>query len=182
MLDLFDLSKVIALSRGPRPRRSVAVWALAADTRGVAALELSLALPFMMLLMMGIFDFGSFAYETMEVHAAAYAGAEAAVAAAQNSQPCTTTLITSAETSATPLGSGIQTSGTGPGKAANCSYTGYVNTSGGTSTLSTTCSATCAASGTYAVSYAQASFSPVLSWTGLVLPSTISTTATVRYQ
>jgi len=178
MFDSFNLSKFPGRARGLR--RPVA--AVASDARGVAALELSLALPPMILLMMGIFDFGNYAYEAMEVHAAAYAGASAAVAAVQNKGSCTTALITSAETSATPLGSSIQTSGTGNGQSANCSYTGYVNTSGSTSTLSTTCSGTCPASGTYAVSYAQISFSPVLSWTGLVLPSTISATATVRYQ
>jgi Flp pilus assembly protein TadG len=149
----------------------------------VAALELSLALPFMILLMMGVFDFGTYAYDAMQVNAAAFAGAEAAVAAAQSKVTCTNSIITSAETSATPLGTNIHTSGTGPGQAPNCSYTGYVSTSSGASTLSTTCTQTpCPTAGTYAVSYAQASYSPVLSWTGLVLPSTISATATVRYQ
>jgi len=181
MFNSSERSKIIA--RLCEPRLYVAPAAFVADTRGVAALELSLALPFMILLMMGVFDFGTFAYDTMQVNAAAFAGAEAAVAAAQSKVTCTTTLITSAETSATPLGTNIHTTGSGPTQAPNCGYTGYVSTSSGVSTLSTTCTQTpCPTAGTYAVSYAQASYSPVLSWTGLVLPSTISATATVRYE
>jgi Flp pilus assembly protein TadG len=181
MFNLADLLGRVAPPRGPRP--SVAPTAIATDTRGIAALELALTTPFMILLLMGIFDFGTYAYEAMEVKAAAYAGAEAAVSAVQNQQSCTTPMITAAEQSATSLGKSISTSGAGPGATASCSYTGYVNTnSNGASTLSTSCSGTCPTAGTYAVAYAQTSFSPLLSWTGLVLPSTISSTAMVRFQ
>lgn len=186
MFNLAILSRLAVPSRRPRP--SVAPTALAADTRGVAALELALTLPFMMLLMMGVFDFGSYAYDTMQVNTAAYAGAEAAVAAAQTGQACTTALITTAEKTATPLGANITTSGTGASQSPNCAYSGYVNAvtnNAGSATyaLSTTCpSGTCAAPGSYAVAYAQTSFSPVLSWSGLVLPKTISTTAMVRFE
>ena len=183
MFDLPDPLKRVTRSRGPR--RSGAAMALARDTRGVAAVELALATPFMTLLMMGVFDLGNFAYDTMEVNAAACAGAQAAVAAVQNGQACTNSVITTAETSATPLGASIATSGTGQGQGPNCAYSGYVNTTTNnsvtTSTLSSTCSGTCATPGQYAVAYAKLSFSPLLSWSGLVLPSTISTTATVRY-
>lgn len=186
---MFNLAILSSLAGSRRPRPCVAPTALAADTRGVAALELALTLPFLMLLMMGVFDFGSYAYATMQVNTAAYAGAEAAVAAAQTGQACSTTLITTAEKTATPLGASITTSGTGANQSPNCAYSGYVNpvsnNAGGTTTyaLSTTCpSGTCAAPGSYAVAYAQTSFSPVLSWSGLVLPKTISTTAMVRFE
>jgi Flp pilus assembly protein TadG len=181
MLQLTDLCRLVAPSGRPRP--SVAPSALAADTRGVAALELALTVPFMILLTMGIFDFGTFAYDKMEVNSAAFAGAEAAVAAAQpGGAGCSPTLIQNAEQGATSLGKGIATSGTG--QAANCSYSGYVKTSGGVSTLTTTCPTNPCTTpfGTYAVAYAQTSFAPVLSWSGLVLPSTISATAMVRFQ
>jgi Flp pilus assembly protein TadG len=180
MFDLSESLKIIAGMRRARP--CVAPWGFVADTRGVAALELSLALPFMILLMMGVFDFGSYAYEKMQVNAAAVAGAQAAVAAAQNSQACTSNVITTAEQSATALGASIKTQGSGQNQGPNCAYTGYVNSLNGANTLSTTCTQTpCATPGQYAVAYAQLAYSPVLSWSGLVLPSTISATAMVRY-
>jgi Flp pilus assembly protein TadG len=182
MLQFTDLCRLVAPPGRPRP--SVAPSALAADTRGIAALELALTLPFMILLTMGIFDFGTFAYDKMEVNAAAFAGAEAAVAAVQSTGgTCSTGVITAAEQSATSLGKAIATSA-GTSQAANCSYAGYVKTSGGVSTLSTTCpTSPCTTPlGTYAVAYAQTAYAPLLSWSGLVLPSTISATAMVRYQ
>lgn len=189
MLHLIDPRTIATSTR--RPRRSVAARSFAADRSGVAALELALCLPFMILLMMGIFDFANFAYETMEVKAAAYAGAEAAVAAVQNKENCTTSVITAAEQSATSLGTNISTSVsnlTGVSTTAPaCGVSGEVETTTkagvATSTVvsSSTCSGTCSAAGTYAVSYAKLSFSPLLSWSGLVLPSTISATAVVRY-
>ncbi|HEY2049947.1 MAG TPA: TadE family protein [Caulobacteraceae bacterium] len=186
MFHLARLLGAVAPSRWPRP--TVAPAALAADTRGVAALEMTLAMPFMILLLMGVFDFGTYAYDTMQVNAAAAAGAQAAVAAAQNHLACTPSTITSAETSATAL-KNLATSSGGNGVAVqgpNCSYSAYVLTTNGVSTLGTTCppspsATTCTGPGAYAVAYAQAPYSPLLSWSGLVLPSTISATATVRY-
>jgi Flp pilus assembly protein TadG len=154
----------------------------------VAALELALILPFMVLLLMGMFDFANVAYYTMQVNAAAYAGVHAAVAAVQSGGSCTTSVITSAEVSATSLGSKVSTSGTGAGQAPNCSYSGYVNTTqsnGKTTNIlvpnAASCTGTCTGPGAYAVAYAQASYTPLLSWSALVLPSTISATAMVRY-
>lgn len=190
MLHLADLLRVAAPSRRPRP--SVAPAALAADTRGVAALELALILPFMILLLMGVFDFASVAYDTMQVNAAAYAGAHAAVAAVQpgGSGSCTPSVITSAEAAATSL-TNLTTSSTKlsgvSSSAPACGVEAEVVTTtnnGSTSSTLTPCTGTgCTATpGYYAVAYAQATYTPLLSWSALVLPKSISATAVVRYQ
>jgi Flp pilus assembly protein TadG len=175
---MFDLSvsrKIISGTRQPRP--CVAPWAFLADTQGVAAVELALCLPMLILMMMGVVDFGTYAYDAMQVNAAAFAGAAAAVAEVQNGQSCNATNIATAVQSATPLGTSIS-AGT-----PLCGYAGYVNASTNTSTytLSNTCANTCATPGSYAVVSAHTAFSPLLSWSGLVLPKTISATAMVRY-
>jgi Flp pilus assembly protein TadG len=186
---IFSLSAVV---RPSRPRRvRVVLSALARDVAGVAALELALVLPFMVFTLMGIFDLGNLAYTVTQVNAAAFAGAQAAVAAAvQNSGSCSPALIKSAELSATSLGAKISTSGTTwAGTAPVCSP-GYVNTTKvkgvTTNTLvssTANCTGTCSTTpGNYAVAYAQASFSPLLPWTAFGLPKTISATAAVRYQ
>jgi Flp pilus assembly protein TadG len=188
MSEIFSLSMV---AQALRPRRArVALSRLARDVTGVAAIELALALPFMVFLMMGIFDLGNLAYTVMQVNAAAFAGAQAAVAAVQNNGSCTPGLITSAEQSATGLGAKISTSGTTwAGQAPTCAL-GYVNTTTKSGVMTNTlvsstasCTGTCSATpGSYAVAYAQASYSPLIPWTALGLPSTISATAAVRYQ
>ncbi len=77
--------------RRPRLRRPLA--ALVAEPRGSAAVELALTAPFLVLLCMGIIDFGNVAYTLMQVNAAAHAGAMYAFA---NPTSCTTSGITSA--------------------------------------------------------------------------------------
>lgn len=188
MLAPYDLLRFVARSRRPRP--CVAPASFIADSRGVAALEFALTIPFMTLLLMGVFDFGSVAYETMEVNAAATAGVQACVAQIQSSSSCSNTTITTAEQNATNLGANVTTSGTKNGLTGpTYNFSGKVNTvsSGGktTSTLiaaSATCTGACSSAGTYAVAYAQITYRPLLSWSQLVLPSTISATAAVRYQ
>jgi Flp pilus assembly protein TadG len=151
--------------------------------RGAAAVELALILPFLVLLLMGVFDFGTVTYTLMQVTAAAHAGALYAFA---NPTTCTSTAIASAEQSATSLGSGVTTTPPGSGvsvvtaAAPTCSFSGCVSGTGFVSSTST-----CAAGdapGTYAVAYAKASFSPLLPWAAFSLPTSISATAVMRYK
>jgi Flp pilus assembly protein TadG len=159
--------------------------AFARDTRGAAAIELALITPFMILLLMGVFDFGTIAYTMMQVNAAAFAGAQAGAQAVAKSATCLPTTISNAETSATGL-SGLKTSGTGqPGVAAfapTCAEPLFVNTSGSTSTLALRCTNTPCPTpvGTYAIAFAQASYTPLLPWAAIGLPSKISAVATAR--
>jgi Flp pilus assembly protein TadG len=51
-------------------------WAILADQRGVAAIELAMLAPTLLFLLMGIYDVGQMTYTAMQVRAAAHAGAQ----------------------------------------------------------------------------------------------------------
>jgi Flp pilus assembly protein TadG len=162
-----------------------------ADREGSAAIEFALSLPFLTLLLVGAFDYGNLAYTMMEVQQAAHAGAFYAYNAVVNSGSCTTSGITSAETTATSLGSAISTSppsgSTGVTAAApTCTFSGCPNSGGKAGVVAPTGS-TCTAGavdapGTYAVAYASATFSPILPWAALAFPSKLSAVAAIRYK
>jgi Flp pilus assembly protein TadG len=150
---------------------------------GAAAVEFALMTPMLVLLTMGIADFGSAAYTMMEVKSAAHAGVMYAYA---NPKNCTSSGITTAEGTATSLGNTLTTTATGattgsPTAAApTCNFSGCVS---GTSLVSQTTTCTAGdAPGIYAVAYAKASFSTMLPWATLSLPTSISATAVMRYQ
>ncbi len=68
-----------------RPLRGVAsalgrrMWAILGASRGVAAVEFALILPTAMVIMIGLFDFGLGAYQTMALRSAARAGGQYAL-------------------------------------------------------------------------------------------------------
>jgi Flp pilus assembly protein TadG len=159
------------------------------DRRGAAAVEFALTLPFMLLLAVGAFDYGNVAYTMMEVNQAAHAGAFYAYA---NPSACTTSGITTAEKAATNLGSSITTTTSASGATAiqkaapACGYNACVSSAGVIVQTTGTCPAADLTSGdqagTYAIAYAQTSFSPLLPWTQLAFPSTLTATAVIRYK
>jgi hypothetical protein len=120
-------------------------------------------------LLMGIFDYGSLAYDSMQVSAAAHAGADYALHNGWNAinvEGAVTGATTLPQVSATPA----------PQLTSACIVSGAVVAATG---------ATCAGGGTpgsYVVVNAQAPFTPLVSWAAFAMPSTISAQATVRIQ
>jgi Flp pilus assembly protein TadG len=140
-----------------------------ADRSAAAGVEFALMLPPLVLFLIGIVDVGSLAYQQTEVSAAAHAGALYAIRNGGSSL----TNIASAVTSATPLT--IQAT-PAPQLVTAC-------VSGGS--LVATTATTCAGGGTpgaYIQVNAQATFTPLVAWSGLSLPSTLTAQAMVRTQ
>jgi len=139
---------------------------LLADRRGTLAIEFALLLPALVLLLMGVFDYASLSYDTMEVNAAAHAGADYALRNGWNSSGVQTavTSSTTIAVTATPA----------PTLSSGCIVNGA---------LQTTTSTTCPSGGTpgsYAIVNAKTSFTPLAIWSSFVMPSTISAQAAVR--
>jgi Flp pilus assembly protein TadG len=152
-------------------RRHIAatVASLRADRRGAAGVEFALLLPVLTLLLMGMFDYGQLAYQTMQVSAAAHAGADYALRNGWN-----LSAVQSAVTNATTLASVAASPAPTLSKA--CVISGAIVATAGSS---------CASGGTpgsYAIIYAQAPFSPLVTWSALSLPTTITAQAAVRIQ
>jgi Flp pilus assembly protein TadG len=146
----------------------------ATDRRGVAALELALLAPTLLLLLMGIFDFGQMTYTVMQVRAAAHAGTQYVYQTVGDSTTCTPGGISAAVVAATPL---TVTATPSPSCSVKACVTNNV--------LVTTSGSTCPSGdlpGTYATVTAQAHFSPIAPWSGLIFPSTITANSTIRYQ
>jgi Flp pilus assembly protein TadG len=162
-----------------------------ADRGGAAAVEFALSLPFVTLLLVGAFDYGNLAYTSMEVQQAAHSGVFYAYNAAVKSGTCSTSGITSAETSATSLGTAITTSppngSTGVIAAApSCTFSGCPSTTGAAGIVASggsNCTAGAGdAPGTYAVAYASTAFTPILPWSALAFPTKITAVAALRYK
>ncbi len=149
-------------------RSSVRIPSIVADRAGAAGLEFALILPVLVLMLMGVFDYGALAYQTMQVSAAAHAGADYALrngwnqTGVQNAVTGATTLTISASP-APALSKGCITNN------ALVITTGSSCPSGGTP-------------GSYVVVNAQSSFSPMLAWSALSFPSTITAQAAIRIQ
>jgi len=143
--------------------------ALLTDRRGTSGTEFALLLPMLTILLMGVFDYGSLAYDSMQVAAAAHAGADYALHngwSASGVQTAVTGATTLPQVSATPA----------PQLTTACIVSGAI--------VATTGS-TCAGGGTpgsYVVVNAQAPFTPLVSWAAFALPWTIAARATVRIQ
>jgi Flp pilus assembly protein TadG len=152
------------------PQRSITgLKALARARSGAAGVEFALLLPALVLLLMGMFDYGALAYQTMQVAAAAHAGADYALHSGWN-----LTAVQSAVTNATTLASVSATPA--PTLSQGCITNGSLVITTGTS---------CPSGGTpgsYVVINAQAPFSPLVTWSALALPSTITAKAVVRIQ
>ena len=146
--------------------RSFGVWL--ADRRGSSGVEFALLLPVAVLLLIGAVDYGTLTYQTMEVSAAAHAGAEYALRNGWNASA-----VQTAVTGATTL---TVTATPAPQLSKACVTGGVVVVTAGS---------TCASGGppgNYVVVNAQASFSPLIAWSSLIMPTTISSQATIRIQ
>ena len=126
--------------------------------RGAAIVEFALVLPFLLLLTIGLFDLGFGAYQTLQVHAAAEAGAQYAVR-----HDWDASAIQTAVTSATGA-SGIAAT-PAPSQVCGCP-------DGGIFTPRPSCG-TCpdgSPAGVYASVSARLSYSPMLPYPGLPDP------------
>ena len=165
--------RVLRLKSPQRPnfsqRSTPASAGLARARSGAAGVEFALLLPVLVLLLMGMFDYGALAFQTMQVAAAANAGADYALHHGWNS-----TAVQNAVTGATTLPS--VSASPAPALSQGCiSHGALVITTG----------STCSSGGTpgsYVVVNAQAPFSPLVAWSALALPSTITAQAVVRIQ
>lgn len=138
------------------------------DKGGASAVEFAIVLPVLILLLIGMFDYGALAFQTMEVSAAAHAGADYAIHNGWNSSA-----IQTAVTSATGL---TVTASPAPQLSNGC-------LSG--NTLVFTTGSTCTSGGTpgsYVIVNARTPFSPLVAWSALPLPTTLSAQAVVRIQ
>ena len=133
---------------------------------GAAGVEFALLLPTLSLLLMGTFDYGALAYQTMQVAAAAHAGADYAL-----HNGWSQTGVQNAVVGATSL-----TVSANPAPALS---KGCISNNALVITTNTTCPSGTTA-GSYVVVNAQTPFSPLLAWSGLSFPSTITAQAAVR--
>ncbi len=139
-----------------------------ANRSGTAALEFAIILPVIVTLLIGMFDYGALAYQTMEVSTAAHAGAEYAL-----KNGFTASAVQTAVTSATTL---TVTASPAPTLEKACVTSGAIVVTAGSS-----CSSG-GAPGSYVLVYAQAPFSPIISWASFIMPSRVAAQAMVRIQ
>ena len=143
---------------------------LRSPPRGAAIVEFALILPFLILLMVGLFDLGFGAYQSMQVHAAAEAGAQYALRHTWDA-----TAIATAVTSAT--GTGAIAATPAPTRVCGCPDSGAFTVVGSWVVDHCVPSFTCASGsspGVYASVSARLSYSPVLSYPGLPDPLTLT--------
>ena len=138
-----------------------------AERRGVAAVELAIIWPILTLVLIGGCDVGFMFYRQMQVDMAAYAGATYAAQNAWNQ-----TSVQNAAQVATALGTGVSATAT--------QNVGCLNTTTG-AFMASGCSGN-VTSGTYVTVATSYTFTPLAPYTGVVLPSTLTGTATVRTQ
>ena len=147
-----------ALARGHR-RRS-----------GNAAMELAFIAPTLVVMMVGIADYGMALYRDMQVQHAAQAGAEYAIRNGFNA-----TSITAAVTGATAF-AGVAAS-PAPVKSCGCPS--------GTTITTATCGSTCTAgstAGVYVTVSAQGTYTTILPYPGIANSFTLNAASTVRIQ
>jgi Flp pilus assembly protein TadG len=142
---------------------------LRSPPRGAAIVEFALILPFLIWLMLLLFDLGFGAYQLMQVHAAAEAGAQYAAIKYPGGiwTPGQIAAIAAAVASAT--GTGGIAAIPAPSQVCGCP-------DGGVFTLKVSCGSCPSGSpaGVYASVSAQVSYSPVLPYPGLPDPLTLT--------
>ena len=140
----------------------------AATSRGTAAMEFGLAIPFLLILVVATVEVGFATYEAMQVYNSAEAGALYAAKNGFNS-----TAISNAVVNATSL-TGV-TASPAPAQFCGCPSTSGVTT--------TTCGATCSAggtAGTYVQVNAAYTHTTILSYPTFGLPTTLTAQSVVR--
>lgn len=139
-----------------------------ADRDGAAGVEFALLLPMLVVLLIGTVDLGGLAYQSMQVSAAAHAGAQYAIRNGWSA-----TAVADAVTNATSL---PVTASPAPQLVKACVSGGAVVV-----TSSSTCSGG-AAAGSYIQVNAQAAITPIIVWSSFAMPSSVSAQAMVRIQ
>ena len=168
LLSTWRLARHTGITPDPITGGGVRLTSFLTDRRGSAGTEFALLAPVLVLLLIGVFDYSSLAYDSMQVSSAAHAGANYALHNGWNANA-----VQTAVTSATTL----SVSATPAPQLSNACVSGNV--------IVVTQSASCASGGvpgSYVIVNAQAAFSPLFVWSGLVMPSTITAQATVRIQ
>ena len=141
---------------------------LANHRGGAAGVEFALLLPALILLLIGAVDVGTVTYQEMQVTAAAHAGAQYALRYGWNQ-----TAIQTAVTGSTPL---TVTATPAPQLIKACVVSGVITIVAGS-----TCSGG-GSPGNYVQVSAQAAVSPLIVWSAIAMPSTLSAQAIVRIQ
>jgi Flp pilus assembly protein TadG len=149
---------------------SDAISKVLANRDGAAGVEFALMLPTMVLFVIGIVDVGALTYEQTEVSAAAHAGAQYAIRNGGSSL----TNIASAVTGATPF---TVHATPAPQQVKAC-----VNNGALVVTTASSCGDSNTTPGTYIQVNAQATYTPLISWGNMSMPTTLSAQAMVRTQ
>jgi Flp pilus assembly protein TadG len=136
------------------------------EKRAAAAVEFALVLPVLVLLAVGMVDYGALTFESMEVYASAHAGSDYAIKNGWNA-----TAIQSAVAAATPLAVAADPA---PVNSQYCVSGGVLISPPGP-----TCP-TGSSPGTYVIVHASTTFTPVVAWSAFVLPSTLTAQSVVR--
>jgi Flp pilus assembly protein TadG len=140
------------------------------ETRGNAALEMALVAPMLVLMMIGVADFGMAVFLKMQVQQAAQAGAEYAIVHGFDAAA-----ITTAATSAVPV-SGI-TATPAPAQSCGCPS--------GTTMTAATCGTNCAnglGAGTYVTVSTQGTYATMLAYPGMPASFAFTAASIVRVQ
>jgi Flp pilus assembly protein TadG len=139
-----------------------------ADSRGAAAVEFALLLPVLVTLVIGMSDYGALIYQSMQVSAAAHAGALYALRNGYSAGAIQTAVV-----GATTL---TVTASPAPQLVKACVIGGAVVVTAGS-----TCPSG-GAPGSYVIVNAQAAVTPIVAFTAFVMPSTLSSQAMIRIQ
>ncbi len=156
----------LARTRYQVPPGAAAIGRFLSDRGGAAAVEFALLAPVLVALLFGTIDLGALAYQSMEVQAAAHAGADYALRSGWNSSA-----IQTAVTGATSF---TVTANPAPILMLGCITSGALVVAN-----NSTCPSGQAA-GNYVTVSARAAFTPILAWSAVGLPATLSAQATVR--
>lgn len=141
--------------------------------------EFALALPVLIMLLVGLLEYGRYAYFAIEIGNAAHAGAEYGAQTATTAQDATgmkNAAIADGQNTIYPLGTSAVT--------ANYVCSCWNGTTGVAAPTTALCGQTCATGRqvTYAQVTVTGTISPIFNYTGLGLPAswTVSRTATIR--
>jgi Flp pilus assembly protein TadG len=147
-------------------------------TSGIAAVELALILPALVLMMIGAADFGMGFYRKMQVQDAAQAGAQWAAANGFDS-----TKISTAVTSATKSAPGFSVAASpAPHQDCGCAASTGVTFNGDTAPFCTSRCPDTTVAGTYVTASATATYTTMLSYPGIPASFPFRADTTVRIQ
>ncbi len=145
---------------------------------GTAAVEFALAAPLLVAILLPMIDLGIAAYQDMQVHDAAQAGAQYALLSPNATVPMPSTYSTAIQTAVTNATT-LSTISASPAPSTACGC------SSGTTVTAATCGTPCANSlnpGVYVTVQAQAAYTPLLPFSVFGNSTTLSASSMVRVQ